>query len=98
MLLELWDRRGHAQVLVTHSIEEAVYLGRRVLVMSPRPGRIAAVVDNPEMGEAGYRSSALFYERCARLRSLLAGEGALHPVAGPSGTGLPEGAGSGECT
>lgn len=81
VLLELWRRRNHAQVLVTHSIEEAVYLGRRVLVMSPRPGRIAAVVENPEMGEDGYRSSPLFYERCAHLRSLLAGEGALHPGA-----------------
>lgn len=81
VLLDLWRRRGHAQVLVTHSIEEAVYLGRRVLVMSPRPGRIAAVVDNPEMGEAGYRSSQLFHERCVTLRALLAGEGALHPGA-----------------
>lgn len=83
VLLSLWRRRGHAQVLVTHSIEEAVFLGRRVLVMSPRPGRIASIVENPEMGEAGYRSSSLFYERCARLRSLLAGEGALHPGATP---------------
>ncbi len=81
VLLDLWRRRGHAQVLVTHSIEEAVYLGRRVLVMSPRPGRIAAVVENAEMGEAGFRSSALFHERCVWLRSLLAGEGALHPGA-----------------
>lgn len=82
VLLDLWRRRGHAQVLVTHSIEEAVFLGRRVLVMTPRPGRIAAVVDNPEMGEAGYRASALFHERCVELRALLAGEGALHPGAG----------------
>ncbi len=81
VLLDLWRRRGHAQVLVTHSIEEAVFLGRRVLVMSPRPGRIAAVVDNPEMGEPGYRESPTFYERCAHLRRLLAGEGALHPGA-----------------
>jgi NitT/TauT family transport system ATP-binding protein len=79
VLLDLWRRRGHAQVLVTHSIEEAVFLGRRVLVMSPRPGRVAAVVDNPEMGESGYRASTLFHERCVELRRLLACEGALHP-------------------
>lgn len=80
VLLELWRRRGHAQVLVTHSIEEAVFLGRRVVVMSPRPGRVAHIVANPEMGEAGYRQSAAFYERCAELRRLLAEEGAVHAM------------------
>jgi NitT/TauT family transport system ATP-binding protein len=81
VLLDLWRRRSHAQVLVTHSIEEAVFLGRRVVGMSPRPGRVAAVVDNPEMGESGYRQSEAFYRRCARLRDLLAEEGAVHPGA-----------------
>lgn len=81
VLLDLWRRRGHTQVLVTHSIEEAVFLGRRVVVMSPRPGRVAALVDNPDMGEAGYRQSSTFYERCAELRSLLSAEGAVHPGA-----------------
>lgn len=78
VLLDLWRTRAHAQVLVTHSIEEAVFLGRRVVVMTPRPGRVAAVVDNPEMGSAGYRQSAAFYERCAHLRALLAEHGAIH--------------------
>jgi ABC-type nitrate/sulfonate/bicarbonate transport system ATPase subunit len=78
VLLELWASRSHTQVLVTHSIEEAVFLGRRVVVMTPRPGRVAAVVDNPQMGSAGYRQSPVFYERCAELRSLLAEYGAVH--------------------
>lgn len=78
VLLDLWRVRGHAQVLVTHSIEEAVFLGRRVVVMTPRPGRVAAIVENPEMGSVAYRASASFYERCAELRSLLAAEGAVH--------------------
>ncbi|PKQ16777.1 MAG: ABC transporter ATP-binding protein [Actinobacteria bacterium HGW-Actinobacteria-7] len=83
VLLGLWQRRGHTAVLVTHSIEEAVYLGRRIVVLSPRPGRLSAVVDNPAMGTAGYRSSPAFYERCAQLRGLLAGEGAVHPGTAP---------------
>jgi len=81
VLLELWRSRAHAQVLVTHSIEEAVFLGRRIVVMSPRPGRVTAVVDNEAMGEEGYRASVAFYERCARLRALLADEGALRGAA-----------------
>lgn len=80
VLLALWRTRKHAQLLVTHSIEEAVFLGRRIVVLSPRPGRVSAVVDNPRMGEDGYRASAEFYERCVELRSLLALEGALHPI------------------
>ena len=77
VLLELWQRRGHTSVLVTHSIEEAVFLGQRVVVMTPRPGRVAAIVANPGVGTAGYRSSDAFFARCTELRSLLAEEGAL---------------------
>jgi NitT/TauT family transport system ATP-binding protein len=84
LLLALWKDRRHTSVLVTHSIEEAVYLGRKVLVMSPRPGRIAAVVDNPGMGEAAYRQTEAFYAKCAELRGLLAAEGALHVGGGAS--------------
>ena len=77
VLLELWQRRGHTQVLVTHSIEEAVYLGRRVVVMTPRPGRVATIVDNPGMGSPGYRASEEYHERCVQLREVLAEEGAV---------------------
>lgn len=78
LLLGLWRDRGHTSVLVTHSIEEAVYLGRRVVVMTPRPGRIAVVVDNPRMGDPEYRESDAFHAKCVELRGLLAAEGALH--------------------
>jgi NitT/TauT family transport system ATP-binding protein len=43
-LLELWDRTGSTIVIVTHSIPEAILLADRVVVMTPRPGRVAAVV------------------------------------------------------
>lgn len=81
-LLALWHRRGHAQVLVTHSVEEAVFLGKRILVMTPRPGRIAGVIENPAMGEPDYRDHPEFYERCAEVRHLLQREGALRADAG----------------
>jgi NitT/TauT family transport system ATP-binding protein len=39
-LLALWRQRGSTAILITHDVEEAVYFGSRVVVMSPRPGRI----------------------------------------------------------
>ena len=46
-LLELWARTKKTIAFVTHSIPEAVYLSTRIVVMSPRPGRISDVIDSP---------------------------------------------------
>jgi NitT/TauT family transport system ATP-binding protein len=44
-LLDIWQRTGTTVLFITHSIEEAVYLGQRVAVMTSRPGRIKQLVD-----------------------------------------------------
>ena len=72
-LLDIWLARPRTQLLVTHSIEEAVFLGQRIIVLSPRPGRVHAVVDNPGVSTPGWRSTEAFFERTTEVRKLLYG-------------------------
>jgi NitT/TauT family transport system ATP-binding protein len=46
-LLALWQRERKTVIFVTHSMDEAVYLSDRVVVMTPRPGQVAEVLDVP---------------------------------------------------
>lgn len=45
LLTEIWERHRLTVVFITHDVEEAVYLADRVVVMSPRPGRVSEVID-----------------------------------------------------
>jgi len=58
-------------VLVTHSIEEAVFLGERIIVLSPRPGRVVKAIDNPLAGESGARKDARFHALATEIRRIL---------------------------
>jgi NitT/TauT family transport system ATP-binding protein len=77
-LLELWLRTGASVLLVTHSIPEAVLMADRVLVMSPRPGRIVAdvTVDVPRAERSTTADATVFGAAAARVRAAL-GDGAL---------------------
>lgn len=46
-LLETWEKERRTAVFITHDVDEAVFLANRVVVMSPRPGRISEIVDVP---------------------------------------------------
>ncbi len=70
-LLEFWQKRRSTIVLVTHNIEEAVFLGQRILIFSGSPGRILHIIENGEMGERDYRNKQLFYQRCSRVREII---------------------------
>jgi NitT/TauT family transport system ATP-binding protein len=72
-LLRIWDETGSTIVFVTHSIAEAVFLSTRVVVMSPRPGRIAGVVevDLPQPRTADTREQPRFFELVTAVRDKL---------------------------
>jgi NitT/TauT family transport system ATP-binding protein len=77
-LLALWRARALGVLFVTHSLYEAVFLSTRILVMSPRPGRIAAelVVDEPAPRDDAFRVSPRFAQLCAHLQDEMTRAGA----------------------
>src|SRR5690606_17386784 len=46
-LIEIWEKTKKTVLFVTHSVDEAVYLSDRIIVLTPRPGRIREIVENP---------------------------------------------------
>ena len=75
-LLALHARTGVTVVFVTHSVSESVYLASRVIVMAPRPGRIAheLTIPGPTPRPEGHRTSVAYAELC-RDASLALAEG-----------------------
>ncbi len=74
-LLDIWSETGTTVIFVTHSIPEAVFLSSRVVVMSPRPGRIAETIeiDLPYPRDEGTREEDRYYELVTEVREALRG-------------------------
>jgi NitT/TauT family transport system ATP-binding protein len=73
-LQQLWQRERRTVVFVTHSIAEAVYLSTKIVVMSPRPGRIVKVIDStlPNERHLGLRDTPEFVALAHEVREALA--------------------------
>ena len=72
-LLRLWERERRTVVFVTHSIPEAVFLSSRIVVMSPRPGRIVEVIEStlPADRTLDIRETPEFIDIAHRVRVAL---------------------------
>ena len=72
LTVELRQETGVTTVAVTHNIEEAVYLGQRILVLGRAPNNQARVIENPAAGDPDYRGQPTYWQKCAELREALA--------------------------
>lgn len=72
-LLRLWAEQHWTALFVTHSVREAAYLADRILVMSPRPGRIVADIEVPfeHPRDAGLRNNPSYSKFCAMVSDSL---------------------------
>lgn len=47
LFIQLWNRKKLTTLFVTHSIEEAIFMGKKLIIMSDSPGTIVEIIDNP---------------------------------------------------
>jgi NitT/TauT family transport system ATP-binding protein len=84
-LLSLWESLRKTVVFVTHSVFESVYLSSRIVVMTPRPGRVFTElrIDAPYPRDQRFRTSAEYGAFCRQASEALAAAGEVKPEAGP---------------
>jgi ABC-type nitrate/sulfonate/bicarbonate transport system ATPase subunit len=81
-VLRLWEARGTTMLLVTHDIDEAIYMSDRIVIMTPRPGRIERIIE-VELDRPRKRNSAEFLRLRSDILELLhfGGEAKREPLA-----------------
>ncbi len=73
IVLELCEQQNLTLVMVTHNIEEAIFLGQKIAVFSDNSGKLRRIVDNAHSGQQSYRVTEEFYQHCNQLRSWIGG-------------------------
>lgn len=74
VLVDTYYRKKLSILFVTHNIEEAVFLGQKIIVMQPNPGSIRAIVENEHFGDPDLRKKKSFHETCVKVRQLMEGQ------------------------
>ncbi|MDR2100953.1 MAG: ABC transporter ATP-binding protein [Treponema sp.] len=69
-ILKVWERQGMTTVMVTHDVDEAIYMADRIVVMSARPAKIEQVI-RVEMGRPRQRDNPGFLDLRARILQIL---------------------------
>ncbi|GHV78154.1 hypothetical protein AGMMS49942_29750 [Spirochaetia bacterium] len=69
-ILKIWERRGMTTIMVTHDVDEAIYMATRIVVMSARPAKIEQII-NVEIGRPRRRDDPDFLDLRAKILQIL---------------------------
>lgn len=71
VFIDLWQKQQVSTILVTHYVEEALYLGQKIIVMTANPGTIYKIIDNPLFADKNFRDKDEFITLSKELRTYL---------------------------
>ena len=71
VFLNIWRKHSVSTILVTHHMEEAVYLGQKIVILSAAPGAVCKMVENPLFGVEDVRNRQDFFQLCIELRKMI---------------------------
>jgi NitT/TauT family transport system ATP-binding protein len=71
LFLEIWRENRVTTVFITHSVDEALYLGRKIVVLSPSPGKVLKIIENRAFGLDNLRFSHEYYDMSKEIRKTI---------------------------
>lgn len=71
LFLKIWKEHRVTTIFITHSVDEALYLGKRIIVLSNSPGRIYRIIENDVFGVNNLRVSDEYFQKTIELRKII---------------------------
>ena len=71
LFIDIWNEYKVTTVFVTHSIEEAIYMGKKIVIMSQNPGVIVKIIDNSLFNTENLRENEEFFKLSSYIRSII---------------------------
>jgi len=71
IILKIWQQRKLTYIIVTHSVEEAVFLGKYILVLTDRPTRVKKIILNADFGDQTFRMQNSYFDAVKQVRKVM---------------------------
>lgn len=71
LFLEVWNENKISTIMITHNIDEALYMGKKIMIMSNIPGEIVEIIDNPIFNNKDFRNHAEYFNNFNHIKNLI---------------------------